>query len=48
MLMQITDWMWTADHDINDPDMIDANNTMIQCSIYVGRGLLVESKHATW
>lgn len=41
-------WLWVADHMIDDPDLIDANNTMVQCSIYVARGLLVESKHATW
>lgn len=34
-------WMWTADHDIDtdDQDQID---------VYVGRGLLVESKGPTW
>ncbi len=41
-------WLWLADHDIDDPDLVDANNTMIQTSIYAARGLLVESTHATW
>jgi len=40
-------WLWLADHYIDDPDLVDANNTMIQTSIYVARGLLVESTHAT-
>lgn len=33
-------WLWTADHDIDDP-----NNTQI--SVYTGRGLLVEGQN-TW
>ncbi|PGH12173.1 hypothetical protein AJ79_04468 [Helicocarpus griseus UAMH5409] len=41
-------WLWTADHDIDDPDLQDDNNTMTQCSVYTARGLLVESKQATW
>ncbi|PGH08809.1 hypothetical protein AJ80_07768 [Polytolypa hystricis UAMH7299] len=41
-------WLWTADHDIDDPDLNDANNTMIQCSVYVARGLFVESTRPTW
>jgi len=32
----------------SDPDLVDANNTMVQNSVYVARGLLVESKNAVW
>jgi len=32
----------------SDPDLNDANNTMVQTSIYVARGFLIESTHATW
>jgi glucan 1,3-beta-glucosidase len=31
-------WLWTADHDLDDPSN---NNTQI--TIYAGRGLLIES-----
>ncbi|KAK5659440.1 hypothetical protein OQA88_641 [Cercophora sp. LCS_1] len=41
-------WLWVADHDIDDPDLVDANNTMVQNSVYVARGLLVESTAPTW
>ncbi|KAK4203018.1 pectate lyase superfamily protein-domain-containing protein [Triangularia verruculosa] len=41
-------WLWVADHMIDDPDMVDANNTMVQNSVYVARGLLVESTSPTW
>ncbi|KAL2372532.1 hypothetical protein RJZ57_003006 [Blastomyces gilchristii] len=41
-------WLWTADHDIDDPDLQDDNNTLIQTSVYSARGLLVESTEATW
>ncbi|KAK4102737.1 glycoside hydrolase family 55 protein [Parathielavia hyrcaniae] len=41
-------WLWVADHMIDDPDLIDANNTMVQNSVYVARGLLVESTSAVW
>jgi len=34
-------WLWTADHDIDDPD-----NTML--TIYNGRGLLIESTAGTF
>ena len=37
-----------ADHDIDDPDLVDANNTMVQNSVYVARGLLIESTAPTW
>ncbi|KAK0623773.1 pectate lyase superfamily protein-domain-containing protein, partial [Immersiella caudata] len=41
-------WLWVADHMIDDPDLNDANNTMTQVSVYVARGLLVESREAVW
>ncbi|KAK0746794.1 pectate lyase superfamily protein-domain-containing protein [Schizothecium vesticola] len=41
-------WLWVADHLIDDPDLVDANNTMTQTSVYVARGLLIESQSATW
>ncbi|KLU87180.1 hypothetical protein, variant [Magnaporthiopsis poae ATCC 64411] len=41
-------WLWVADHMIDDPDLNDANNTMAMNSIYVARGLLVESVNPTW
>ncbi|KAK6344349.1 hypothetical protein TWF696_007988 [Orbilia brochopaga] len=41
-------WLWTADHDIDDPLLEDDSNGMVQCSIYVRRGLLVESTQPTW
>ncbi|KAL0934896.1 LysM domain-containing protein [Colletotrichum truncatum] len=41
-------WLWVADHLIDDLDWNDANNTMPQVSVYVARGLLVESQAATW
>ncbi|EXL41482.1 hypothetical protein FOCG_16286 [Fusarium oxysporum f. sp. radicis-lycopersici 26381] len=34
-------WMWTADHDFDTADQT-------QVDIYVGRGMLVESKGPTW
>ncbi|KAK1451322.1 LysM domain-containing protein [Colletotrichum melonis] len=41
-------WLWLAAHKIDDPDLEDANHTMVQNSIYVACGLLVESTGATW
>ncbi|KAI9375354.1 pectate lyase superfamily protein-domain-containing protein [Aspergillus egyptiacus] len=41
-------WLWVADHDIDDPLLDDAQNNMVQCSVYVARGLLVESTAPTW
>ncbi|KAJ4228258.1 hypothetical protein NW757_014148 [Fusarium falciforme] len=41
-------WLWAADHMINDEKLDDANNTMIQTSIYAARGLLVESTEPIW
>ncbi|KAK4104709.1 glycoside hydrolase family 55 protein, partial [Parathielavia hyrcaniae] len=36
-------WLWVADHMIDDPDLGDANNTMVQNSVYAARGFLIES-----
>lgn len=41
-------WLWVADHDIDDPDWDDDNNFMTQCSVFVARGLLIESTTASW
>ncbi|KAK0103224.1 hypothetical protein ONS95_005259 [Cadophora gregata] len=41
-------WLWGSDHMIDDPDLVDANNTMVQNSIYVARGFLIESVRPTW
>ncbi|KAJ6781688.1 hypothetical protein PWT90_10859 [Aphanocladium album] len=41
-------WLWVADHMIDDPDLNDAGNDMVQTSIYVARGLLIESTSPVW
>ncbi|KAH8901136.1 pectin lyase-like protein [Thozetella sp. PMI_491] len=41
-------WLWVADHDLDDPDWNNDNNFLTQCSVYVGRGLLVESVNPVW
>ncbi|POR35855.1 Exo-beta-1,3-glucanase [Tolypocladium paradoxum] len=41
-------WLWVADHDIDDPSWENDNNFMEQCSIYVARGLLIESTEPTF
>ncbi len=41
-------WLWAADHAIDDSDLNDAYNDMPFVSVYVGRGLLIESRWATW
>ncbi len=41
-------WLWVADHMIDDPDLVDANNTMVQNSVYAARGMLIESTNPTW
>ncbi|KAI3316936.1 glycoside hydrolase family 55 protein [Xylariaceae sp. AK1471] len=42
-------WLWGADHMIDDPDLVGANNTMVvQTSIYVDRGFLIETTKPTW
>ncbi|KAF2281587.1 pectin lyase-like protein, partial [Westerdykella ornata] len=57
MLMHITPkasgffdnmWLWVADHLIDDPARQDPKNNMDQLSIYVARGILIESQKATW
>jgi len=41
-------WLWVADHMIDDADLASANNTMTQNSVFVARGLLIESTSPTW
>ncbi|KAK4103745.1 glycoside hydrolase family 55 protein [Parathielavia hyrcaniae] len=41
-------WLWVADHMIDDPDLGDANNTMVQNSVYAARGFLIESTAPVW
>ncbi|KAL0932541.1 LysM domain-containing protein [Colletotrichum truncatum] len=41
-------WLLVADHMIDDLDLENANNTMVQNSVHVARGLLVESNEPTW
>ncbi|RDW86246.1 glycoside hydrolase family 55 protein [Aspergillus mulundensis] len=41
-------WLWVADHLIDDLDLNDAYNDMPQVSVYVARGMLIESTSATW
>lgn len=41
-------WLWVSDHMIDDDDLKGANNSMIQNSVYVARGLLIESIYPTW
>ncbi|KUJ07893.1 pectin lyase-like protein [Mollisia scopiformis] len=41
-------WLWVADHDLDDADLNNANNTMTQVSVYVARGILIESRKPTW
>lgn len=41
-------WLWTADHNIDDPNLDDAYNDMPFTSVYVARGFLIESIWATW
>ncbi|OIW23390.1 pectin lyase-like protein [Coniochaeta ligniaria NRRL 30616] len=41
-------WLWGADHMIDDPDLNSASNDMVQISVYVARGFLIESTRATW
>ncbi|KAI1874191.1 uncharacterized protein JN550_002770 [Neoarthrinium moseri] len=57
MMMHITDgasgyfenmWLWVADHMVDDPDLNSDNNEMTQISVYVARGLLIESKDPVW
>ncbi|KAF4548363.1 Glucan 1,3-beta-glucosidase-like protein 1 [Elsinoe fawcettii] len=57
MLMHVTDkasgyfenvWLWVADHDIDDKQLDNDNNVMPFTSVYVARGVLIESKTASW
>jgi len=41
-------WLWVADYDIDDPNLTDDNNFITQCSVYVARGLLIESQTSSW
>ncbi|KAF1817732.1 glycoside hydrolase family 55 protein [Dissoconium aciculare CBS 342.82] len=41
-------WLWTADHNIDDVELSNAKNPMIQNSVYSARGMLIESREATW
>ncbi|KAH6983653.1 pectate lyase superfamily protein-domain-containing protein [Ilyonectria sp. MPI-CAGE-AT-0026] len=41
-------WLWAADHMIDDDDLEDANNRMVETSVYAARGLLIESVEPTW
>lgn len=49
-------WVWVADHDLDDPRNAEATegsdgilvNVFTQISVYVGRGILIESRGPTW
>ncbi|KAG4428636.1 hypothetical protein IFR05_015880, partial [Cadophora sp. M221] len=41
-------WLWVGDHDLDDAQLTNANNTMPQLSVYVARGMLIESQKPTW
>ncbi|KAK1750487.1 pectate lyase superfamily protein-domain-containing protein [Echria macrotheca] len=41
-------WLWTADHDLDDPATVDNMNKMVQTSVYNARGFLIESINPTW
>lgn len=49
-------WVWVADHDLDDPLNAQAYNgpngipegVLTQISVYVGRGVLIESKEPSW
>ncbi|KAH7027557.1 pectate lyase superfamily protein-domain-containing protein [Microdochium trichocladiopsis] len=41
-------WLWGADHMIDDPDLKSESNPMVQTSIYIARGFLIESVKPTW
>ncbi|EGO56022.1 hypothetical protein NEUTE1DRAFT_117997 [Neurospora tetrasperma FGSC 2508] len=41
-------WLWGADHMLDDPDLVSGNNSMVQTSVYVARGFLIESTKPTW
>ncbi|KAI0532057.1 pectin lyase fold/virulence factor [Xylaria digitata] len=41
-------WLWVSDHMVDDPDLVDPRNDLVQNSVYSARGMLIESKKATW
>jgi glucan 1,3-beta-glucosidase len=49
-------WVWVADYDLDDPNNANAHvgpggipeNSMVEISVYVGRGVLIESQGPTW
>ncbi|KAH6714441.1 pectate lyase superfamily protein-domain-containing protein [Leptodontidium sp. MPI-SDFR-AT-0119] len=41
-------WLWGADHMLDDPDLTSPSNDMVQTSIYIARGFLIESTKASW
>ncbi|KAK1961267.1 pectin lyase-like protein, partial [Colletotrichum sublineola] len=49
-------WVWVADHDLDDPANANAHvgeggipqNSMVEISVYAGRGVLIESQGPTW
>ncbi|KAI1872594.1 hypothetical protein JX265_005474 [Neoarthrinium moseri] len=41
-------WLWVADHMVDDPDLSSDTNEMTQISVYVARGLLIESTDPVW
>ncbi|KAE9573163.1 Glucan 1,3-beta-glucosidase [Colletotrichum fructicola] len=41
-------WLWTADHMVDDPDLVSDKNEMTMVSVYTARGLLIESTEAVW
>ncbi|KAH7309629.1 pectate lyase superfamily protein-domain-containing protein [Stachybotrys elegans] len=49
-------WIWVADHDLDDPNNANAHvgpggipeNSMVEISVYVARGVLIESQGPLW
>ncbi|KAK6542011.1 hypothetical protein TWF694_007782 [Orbilia ellipsospora] len=41
-------WLWVADHVIDELDPESSSNGIAQCSIFVARGLLIESTGPVW
>ncbi|KAI0409108.1 hypothetical protein F4802DRAFT_545467 [Xylaria palmicola] len=41
-------WQWVSDHMIDDPDWNNANRAVAQNSVYVARGMLIESAIPSW
>ncbi|KAJ5461211.1 uncharacterized protein N7458_002763 [Penicillium daleae] len=41
-------WVWTADHDLDEPVGSANTTTASQLNIFTGRGVLVESQGPTW